>query len=299
MNSMINTRSVGSDRCHSHVVRAVVLAVVGLLLPSLASALTLATTSVAKDCRVLPLTDKKEYPFAPYGQDLACDLSVTNPDGDTATAVGRANAGFGSGFPFIGNVNVNAEAKGSGSASFRAYATIGFEIQSLKSVTWPSEGVPIIFSTRGEGSATASGPNEYGNLTGSAMAEGGAMLVGQSNFPSYQFSMLDTNTGGFDKTVSVNIWFPNYEYGMNINAGCTAFAYNGGSATCGAAVDPFLGFDQATFDATMGANTYPLNEYFKIVVSENVVPIPPAVWLFGSGLLGLIGVARRKSAKAA
>jgi hypothetical protein len=24
------------------------------------------------------------------------------------------------------------------------------------------------------------------------------------------------------------------------------------------------------------------------------VPVPPAVWLFGSGLLGLIGVARRK-----
>jgi len=26
-----------------------------------------------------------------------------------------------------------------------------------------------------------------------------------------------------------------------------------------------------------------------------VVPIPPAIWLFGSGLLGLVGVARRKS----
>ncbi|MGB5474150.1 MAG: hypothetical protein WBQ78_11790 [Gammaproteobacteria bacterium] len=27
-----------------------------------------------------------------------------------------------------------------------------------------------------------------------------------------------------------------------------------------------------------------------------VVPVPPAVWLFGSGLLGLVGVARRRSA---
>jgi len=26
------------------------------------------------------------------------------------------------------------------------------------------------------------------------------------------------------------------------------------------------------------------------------VPIPPAVWLFGSGLLGLVGIARRKKA---
>ena len=30
--------------------------------------------------------------------------------------------------------------------------------------------------------------------------------------------------------------------------------------------------------------------------SYEVVPIPPAVWLFGSGLLGLIGIARRKKA---
>jgi hypothetical protein len=31
-------------------------------------------------------------------------------------------------------------------------------------------------------------------------------------------------------------------------------------------------------------------------VGATVVPVPAAVWLFGSGLLGLIGVARRKEA---
>ena len=30
--------------------------------------------------------------------------------------------------------------------------------------------------------------------------------------------------------------------------------------------------------------------------TDSVVPIPPALWLFGSGLLGLIGIARRKTA---
>lgn len=41
---------------------------------------------------------------------------------------------------------------------------------------------------------------------------------------------------------------------------------------------------------------YPLmNDYYSLnVIVESVVPIPSAVWLFGSGLLGLIGVARRK-----
>jgi hypothetical protein len=32
-------------------------------------------------------------------------------------------------------------------------------------------------------------------------------------------------------------------------------------------------------------------------MTPSAVPVPAAVWLFGSGLLGLIGVARRKSRK--
>jgi len=44
-------------------------------------------------------------------------------------------------------------------------------------------------------------------------------------------------------------------------------------------------------------NTY--NVYFAdgsvLEIDVRVVPVPAAVWLFGSGLLGLVGVARRKS----
>jgi hypothetical protein len=38
----------------------------------------------------------------------------------------------------------------------------------------------------------------------------------------------------------------------------------------------------------------PLVNFDNIVVSA--VPVPAAFWLFGSGLIGLIGVARRKKA---
>jgi hypothetical protein len=31
------------------------------------------------------------------------------------------------------------------------------------------------------------------------------------------------------------------------------------------------------------------------IAERTVIPLPPAVWLFGSGLLGLVGVARKKS----
>ncbi len=33
---------------------------------------------------------------------------------------------------------------------------------------------------------------------------------------------------------------------------------------------------------------------YSLIVTPSAIPIPAAVWLFGSGLLGLIGVARRK-----
>lgn len=36
--------------------------------------------------------------------------------------------------------------------------------------------------------------------------------------------------------------------------------------------------------------------HFEGIVNVSAVPIPSAVWLFGSGLIGLIGVARRKKA---
>ena len=52
------------------------------------------------------------------------------------------------------------------------------------------------------------------------------------------------------------------------------------------------------FDFSIGTqtgNSKNGNGYGWAVQSGNVVPLPAAAWLFGSGLLGLIGVARRKA----
>jgi len=38
-----------------------------------------------------------------------------------------------------------------------------------------------------------------------------------------------------------------------------------------------------------------LTDYFYIRSADaTVVPVPAAIWLFGSGLIGLVGIARRK-----
>jgi hypothetical protein len=50
------------------------------------------------------------------------------------------------------------------------------------------------------------------------------------------------------------------------------------------------GIDGGWVDDFIGPNTT------SELVQVSAVPIPPAVWLFGSGLLGLVGMARRKKA---
>ena len=53
------------------------------------------------------------------------------------------------------------------------------------------------------------------------------------------------------------------------------------------------------FNAACGADANCVSNYFvdnvSIKADVSAVPVPAAVWLFGSGLLGLIGVARRKA----
>ena len=39
----------------------------------------------------------------------------------------------------------------------------------------------------------------------------------------------------------------------------------------------------------------PYHVYLEGTMTTSLVPIPAAIWLFGSGLIGLIGLARRKA----
>jgi len=53
-----------------------------------------------------------------------------------------------------------------------------------------------------------------------------------------------------------------------------------------------------TYNLTLYSYTYDSDYYdekWTFNLNTTVVPVPAAVWLFGSGLLGLIGVARRKT----
>jgi len=47
-------------------------------------------------------------------------------------------------------------------------------------------------------------------------------------------------------------------------------------------------------DNWTGFNNVLFSEVFDVTITASAVPVPAAVWLFGSGLLGLVGVARRR-----
>lgn len=60
----------------------------------------------------------------------------------------------------------------------------------------------------------------------------------------------------------------------------------------------FLGIDALEFVSTGGIENFGAGQHFAMddVTINAPVPVPAAIWLFGSALLGFAGVARRKSA---
>ena len=55
-------------------------------------------------------------------------------------------------------------------------------------------------------------------------------------------------------------------------------------------------FISDSYQATMRIGIDDIGNLYTTLTPNNVVPIPGAVWLLGSGLLGLVGIRRRKSA---
>lgn len=88
---------------------------------------------------------------------------------------------------------------------------------------------------------------------------------------------------------------------VTLAAICSAGALtaSGMSASCTASADPFVGFDQAAFDAAMGGKTFNLSDAFRIVLSPGLeetgggVP-EPAQWMLMIAGFGLAGAALRR-----
>jgi hypothetical protein len=77
--------------------------------------------------------------------------------------------------------------------------------------------------------------------------------------------------------------------------------YTGDTVTFGRQDGTFVGLVKYAPHVNLGFGTNITGRIFADTISSDwnvnitgVVPVPPAVWLFGSGLLGLVGIARRR-----
>lgn len=73
--------------------------------------------------------------------------------------------------------------------------------------------------------------------------------------------------------------------------GLTAFDFAANVGTMG-----YLTSFELNVDAEDDSLNFVNATWTGITITPTAVPVPAAVWLFGSGLLGLVGVARRKAA---
>lgn len=90
-------------------------------------------------------------------------------------------------------------------------------------------------------------------------------------------------------------------YDITLHAVGSAWTFDGvaSSSELQAVIDPYLTVDPsweyAEYFKVQQESTLNPGEWVGITRNYlNPVPVPPAVWLFGSGLIGLIGIARRK-----
>lgn len=229
-----------------------------------------------------------------------------------------------SGYTFTGAGNVS---------NFTNLASIGFVADGTNDVTFTWDGTVFTSSSDYTGLGSVSnatissptgtfighsvpifahdvqifGPGSYSFDTtlGGGNGESGTLTM---NVGSGQFGMhmlLDWNTN--DNMDVVNVWNLNSTFsncGLVTNAAINCL-WTGPTNTVGNNAntvfllastdnngDGILGVPMATGGPFSG-----FNSNFNLQGTLTPVPVPAAFWLFGSGLLGLIGIARRKASQ--
>jgi hypothetical protein len=145
----------------------------------------------------------------------------------------------------------------------------------------------------------------------SVPSTGSLVPTGYSDIDSHLLQYLPSiDPGGMTYTSTVVIEFNNPVIGI-FTAGANLFASDfltGASVSLSTLPTDDRGLDglpdivlvggniiQVTFNTTENAS-YEIDQ-IRVLTGAAVVPVPAAAWLFGSGLLGLIGVARKKESK--
>ena len=143
-----------------------------------------------------------------------------------------------------------------------------------------------ITGTYGVGAITSSGSLETANIIGTGMLnifDGSKTLTADLNW--IDIATFGT-AGSLNTTGAANL--SNIVYsGVNVDLVALASLGGGTSTASFQFTSPTTLTDLFTTSTTVTSTSFS--------GSITAVPVPAAIWLFGSGLLGLVGVARRKN----
>jgi len=112
---------------------------------------------------------------------------------------------------------------------------------------------------------------------------------------------FDAKQGDITGTSSASAWIRTIDSGNTLaedRLDTTSLGLNWGSHAVSLYIDPSWNGKTLEFGFNSAATAYTMSGVYYDNLSLTgtpAVPVPAALWLFGSGLLGLIGVARRRS----
>ena len=168
-------------------------------------------------------------------------------------------------------------------------------------VVFPNAGTTTIVSPGSNGSTYAGEASAINTPTGATMkyANVGAGFLTPGQAFTVDFDWKGTN--GIGGVIDIRVFSELSGGGVSktdilaggTGAGLTADWTNFGPVDLIAGPDVSGGVT-VEFTAICGADAGCFSNLAIDNVSVNAVPVPAAVWLFGSGLIGLVGVARRK-----
>jgi hypothetical protein len=139
------------------------------------------------------------------------------------------------------------------------------------------------------------------NNTNLITGKGSSVLAAQNTVLGNSITFLNANLGTNSSVegaspAAAGIW--------DITGGNQIYNWNGNGPTSNiagvgtTALYDMTGTGSAGSKLALVSNGTVTLSAAGLTFATSPVPLPPAVWMFGSGLLGLVGVARRKSLKA-
>ena len=123
--------------------------------------------------------------------------------------------------------------------------------------------------------------------------------IGADDLGSTWFFNFDAKQGDITGTSSAFAWIRAIDGGTTLGENrldTTSLGFNWGSYAVSLYIDPSWNGKTLQFGVKSAATAYTMSGVYYDNLSLTgtpAVPVPAAAWLFGSGLLGLIGVARR------